>query len=45
MSDNEMLVEENFESITEDLVHLFAMDMDMDTDFHMFCLDQLEEEC
>ena len=44
MSDNEMLAEENFESIIEDPAHSFAMDMDMDIDFHMFCLDQLEEE-
>jgi hypothetical protein len=44
MSDSEIYAEENFNSVTEDLAHSFAMEMDIDIDFSAFCLNQLEKE-
>jgi hypothetical protein len=44
MSDSDIYAKENFESITEDPAHSFAMEMGIDPDFHTFCMDQLEEE-
>ena len=38
MSDSDIYAKENFESITEDPAHSFAMEMGIDPNFHTFCM-------